>query len=145
MDAAFTAPSGAAPHWSNGTLVRNNVRVSIALSAAAQTGDRSANAAAAAHFAARLRAGMHVVFGIDTVGGNANFAKGSICAGQVPYTSPYFDVVAVSSAGVGGAAGGATTWTLDLAPCGPMAMFVAVNQNLTFNPDVDGELARRRN
>ena len=143
MDATFAAPSDAAPHWVKGSLKRNNIRMSISLSAAQMGSDIMGSAAA--HLDARLQAGMSLAFGIDTLGSHLNFAKGTSCAAQVPYTSPYFAVIAVSSAGIGGAAGGSTSWTLDLAPCGPMAMFVAANHNLTFNPDVEGELTRRRN
>jgi len=98
MNDNFTAASDATPHWVNDTVVRNNVRVTIELPAALSND----NEAAAEHFDIRAKAGMFISFGIDTLGAHTDFAKGSNCASQVPYTTPYFAIVAASTAGVGG-------------------------------------------
>jgi hypothetical protein len=135
------APAGTMPSYNDDNkLDRNNVQLAITVPAALDAASRLA----LEHLRERLQKASTadggvawVSFGMEVMAAQAAFASGSSCAEQVPYAMPYY--------GVGAVAGlNADTWTLSLVPAGIMDVFLSMDSDINFDPNVERAHANRR-
>lgn len=133
-------PAGTAPYYdADNTLVRNNVVVRLSLPAALSP----EAAPALEHLRARLAAaaaGEHtsVAFGFELMATHSSFAASSACAAQVPYSTPYFAVALAS-----GLDSASRIWTLTITPATPMDLFLSMDTEINFDPNVERAHSRR--
>jgi hypothetical protein len=133
-------PAGTAPYYdADNTLVRNNVVIRLSLPAALSP----ATAPALEHLRERLAAaaaGEHtsIAFGFELMATHSSFAASSACAAQVPYSTPYFAVALAS-----GLDSASRIWTLTLTPATPMDLFLSMDTDINFDPNVERAHSRR--